>query len=193
MHRRAVGRTQQQLARSIGLHPDVLSHKLHGRDNALLTMPDVIAIATTLAGWGALVSRADVQDLLELMEVPPHAVPAAAWTAPPLAALRDGDHAASSRPAPHGTGPHGWSGPARAEPASRRPRLIPAPLPAPATPLIGRERERADVAAALATSRLVTLTGAGGIRQDPAGAAGGPRCRGRLRRRRGLRRPVPRR
>ncbi len=171
VHRRAVGRTQQQLARSIGLHPDVLSHKLHGRDNALLTMPDVIAIATTLAGWGALVSRADVRDLLELMEVPPHAVPAAAWAAPPLAALRDGDRAASSRPAPHGPGPRGWSGPAhfgpahsgpaRAEAASRQPRLMPAPLPAPATPLIGRERERADVAAALATSRLVTLTGAG--------------------------------
>lgn len=51
VHRRAVGRTQQQLARSIGLHPDVLSHKLHGRDNAVLTTPDVIGIATTLAGW----------------------------------------------------------------------------------------------------------------------------------------------
>ena len=87
-HRRAVGRTQQQLARSIGLHPDVLSHKLNGRDNAVLTAPDVIGIATTLAGWGALVTRADVHALLDLMEVPPHAIPAAAWSAPPLAALR---------------------------------------------------------------------------------------------------------
>jgi hypothetical protein len=38
--RRAVGRTQQQLARGVGLHPDVLSHKLHARD-ALLTSADV--------------------------------------------------------------------------------------------------------------------------------------------------------
>jgi hypothetical protein len=67
-HRRAVGRTQQQLARSIGLHPHVLSHKLNGRDNAILTTPGVIGIATTLAGWGALVTRADVHALL------PHAV-----------------------------------------------------------------------------------------------------------------------
>ena len=52
MHRRAVGRTQQQLARCIGLHPDVLSHKLNGRDNAILTTPDVIAIVTTLALLG---------------------------------------------------------------------------------------------------------------------------------------------
>ena len=77
-HRRAVGRTQQQLARSIGLHPDVLSHKLNSRDNAVLTTPDVIGIATTLAGWGALVTRADVYALLDLAEVPPHAIPAAA-------------------------------------------------------------------------------------------------------------------
>ena len=89
VHRRAVGRTQQQLARSIGLHPDVLSHKLNGSDNAMLTTPDVIGIATTLAGWGALVTRTDVYALLDLMEVPRHAIPAAAWSAPPLAVLRD--------------------------------------------------------------------------------------------------------
>ena len=59
-HRRAVGRTQQQLARSIGLHPDVLSRKLNGHDDAVLTVPEVIGIAITLAGWGALVTRADV-------------------------------------------------------------------------------------------------------------------------------------
>jgi predicted ATPase len=144
-HRRAVGRTQQQLARSIGLHPDVLSHKLNGRDNAVLTTPDVIGIATTLAGWGALASRADLHALLDLMEVPRHAVPAAAWAAPPLVTLRAGGEGAAPR--------------AAAEPPAR---LRPAPLPAPATRLIGREHERAAVAAALATSRLVTLTGVGG-------------------------------
>ena len=160
-HRRAVGRTQQQLARSIGLHPDVLSHKLHGRDNAILTTTDVIAIATTLAGWGALVTEADVHELLKLMAVPPHAIPAAAWAAPPLAALRGEPAPVNGRP-PSGAGTAAWPGPAQAEPVPQRSRLTPAPLPGPATPLIGRERERADVAAALATSRLVTLTGVGG-------------------------------
>jgi predicted ATPase len=160
-HRRAVGRTQQQLARSIGLHPDVLSHKLHGRDNAVLTTPDVIGIATTLADWGALVTRADVYALLDLMEVPPHAIPAAAWSAPPLAVLRadDGDRARQAAPDPvvpvQAPVPSG-------EPAVQRLRVTPAPLPAPATPLIGRERERAEVAAAVEASRLVTLTGGGG-------------------------------
>jgi predicted ATPase len=161
-HRRAVGRTQQQLARSIGLHPDVLSHKLHGRDNAVLTTPDVIGIATTLADWGALVTRADVYALLDLMEVPPHAISAAAWSVPPLAVLRaddDGDRAPRTAPGP--------VVPAQAlvpssEPVVQRLRVTPAPLPVPATPLIGRKRERAEVAAAVEASRLVTLTGAGG-------------------------------
>ena len=170
--RRAVGRTQQQLARSVGLHPDVLSHKLNGRDHAVLTTPDVIGIAVTLAGWGALVSRADVYELLDLMEVPRHAVPAASWSAPPLADLPAGHDARlpAGRPAgpdaglgrgaPPGPGPR--ARPSLLEDPPARPRLAAAPLPAPATPLIGRERERAEVAAAVAAARLVTLTGVGG-------------------------------
>jgi predicted ATPase len=159
-HRRAVGRTQQQLARSVGLHPDVLSHKLNGRDRAALTTPDVIGIATTLASWGALVSRADVYELLDLMDVPRQAIPAAAWSALPLAGLRaDHDGGPGSHPADEPAGPGRAA--ARNEPAARH-RVTPAPLPAPATQLIGRRRERAEVAAAVAVSRLVTLTGAGG-------------------------------
>ncbi len=178
-HRRAVGRTQQQLARSIGLHPDVLSHKLNGRDNAVLTIPEIIGIVTTLAGWGALTTRAEVRALLDLMAVPPHAIPAAAWSAPPLATLRAGeDHAGASR-RPHGPA-------TRARPADRPPRYRTSqrpgrrnwrpgrrsrrrgrpgqagPAAGPATALIGRECERAEVAVALTASRLVTLTGTGG-------------------------------
>jgi predicted ATPase len=167
-HRRVVGRTQRQLARSIGLHPSVLSHKLNGRDNAVLTAREVVGIATALAGWGALVTRADLYALLEMMEVPPQAVPAAAWSSPPLRALRAGQDAAVSRPVP-ARRDHEWV-PAPSEkrlvppeePAARPPRVAPPPLPAPVTALIGREHERAEVAAALATSRLVTLTGIGG-------------------------------
>ena len=50
---RAAGRTQQQLARAIGLHPNVLSHKLHQR-GALLNAADVAAIVTALADWGTV-------------------------------------------------------------------------------------------------------------------------------------------
>ena len=170
--RRAVGRTQQQLARSVGLHPDVLSHKLNGRDHSMLTTPEVIGIAIALADWGALVSRADVYELLDLMEVPRHAISAASWSAPPLA-----DLAADQGPGPgspilprpesrarSASVPEEPVGDLR--PASREgpsaPLRVAAALPAPATPLIGRERERAEVAAAVAASRLVTLTGVGG-------------------------------
>jgi non-specific serine/threonine protein kinase len=161
-HRRVVGRTQQQLARSVGLHPDMLSHKLHGSDNAVLTAPDVVGIVTTLAGWGALTNRAEVHALLGLMDVPPHAIAAEAWSAPPLVTLRAGHDRALARPRWPGPAPDAPAARPPAEPAAQRLRLRPAPLPAPATPLVGRERERAEVAGAVARSRLVTLTGAGG-------------------------------
>jgi len=164
--RRAAGRTQQQLARAVGLHPDVLSHKLNARDGAVLTAPEVAGIAVTLAGWGALATRAEVVALLELMDVPPQAIPASAWAVPPLAGLRrDG---LGSAVVPGGSWPAsvpdvaGRAAVAPGEPGARRPRLAPAPLPAAVTALIGRERERAEVTAALAASRLVTLTGTGG-------------------------------
>ena len=56
--RRMAGRTQQQLARRVGVHPDVLSHKLHAR-GAVLTSADVTAIVTVLAGWKAVGSQAE--------------------------------------------------------------------------------------------------------------------------------------
>ena len=87
LRRRTVGRTQQQLARAIGLHPDVLSHKLHKRSGAMLTTSDVAAIVTTLAAWGAIGSQAEARALLAMMAVLPNAVHAGAWAAPPLATL----------------------------------------------------------------------------------------------------------
>ena len=149
-HRRVAGRTQQQLARSVGLHPDMLSHKLNGSDNAVLTAPDVVSIVTTLVGWGALASRAEVDALLGLMDVPLHAIAEQAWSVPPLVTLEPATRLPATAP------------PANQPPAAQRLKLSLAPLPAPATSLIGRERERTEVAAALASARLVTLTGAGG-------------------------------
>ena len=87
LRRRSVGRTQQQLARAIGLHPDVLSHKLHQRSGAMLTTSEVAAIVTTLAAWGAIGSQAEARALLAMMAVLPNAVHARAWAAPPLATL----------------------------------------------------------------------------------------------------------
>jgi predicted ATPase/Tfp pilus assembly protein PilF len=152
-HRRAVGRTQQQLARAIGLHPHVLSHKLNGH-GAVLTTPEVIGIVTTLASWGALVTRAQAEALLESMAVPPQALPAGAWAAPPLAGLSQGQPGVVSR-APAGAAP-------RLLPSTAAGRLAPAALPVLVTPLVGRAGELAVVTAAVAGGRLVTLTGTGG-------------------------------
>ena len=153
---RAAGRTQQQLARAVGLHPNVLSHKLHQR-GALLNAADVTAIVTTLAGWGTVGSAAEARGLLALMGVPEHAIPVQAWTTGPLGALPDDPPAAA---------PTVRAGEATAEPAlATKPpgrRLAPDPLPVPLTPLVGRSAEVAAVTAAVPGSRLVTLTGTGG-------------------------------
>jgi predicted ATPase len=225
-HRRTAGRPQQQLARAMGLHPAVLSHKLNGTDSAVLTTADVVAIVTVLADWGVLVSRADAEDLLGLAAVPPHAISARSWAAPPLAALRQDAPAAHDTPAAHHmtaqdvdrASPHtAVSGvpvpaPAPAVPATPvtpfhprpgaihpqsnavhpqleastdagppQPRLVAAPLPAPATALIGRERELAEVAKALASGRLVTLTGMGGTGKTRLALAAGGRLADRFR------------
>ena len=87
---RATGFTQQQLARAIGLHPHVLSHKLHERDASALTTPEVVSIVVTLAGWGELGSKADALALLALMGLPGRAIPAESWAAKPLARLPEG-------------------------------------------------------------------------------------------------------
>jgi hypothetical protein len=120
---RAAGRTQQQLARAVGLHPNVLSHKLHER-GARLNAADVIAIVTTLADWGTVGSASEARALLALMGVPEHAIPAQAWTTGPLGALPHDPPAA---------GPTAQAGQATPEPApATNPgggRPAPDPLP----------------------------------------------------------------
>ncbi|MGH3156734.1 MAG: hypothetical protein ACRDNF_09200, partial [Streptosporangiaceae bacterium] len=172
--RRAAGHTQQQLARAIGLHPDVLSHKLHQR-GAGLTAADVIAIVTTLAGWGAVASQAEARTLLALMAVPPHAIPARVWAAPPLSDLPPGpasDAPGSPAPAAGASAPgpdeRGSDGRHPDERSAERDgqdgggHLLLAPVPVPVTPLVGRAAEVAAVVSAVTGSRLVTLTGTGG-------------------------------
>ena len=51
-YRRPSGHSQQELARALGLHPNVLSHKLHGSDGATLRHDEVRDIVRVLASWG---------------------------------------------------------------------------------------------------------------------------------------------
>jgi predicted ATPase len=146
----------------MGLHPSVLSHKLNGTDGALLTTPEVIGIVTALAGWGALVARADADLLLEMMAVPRQAVSATAWATPPLATLRaDSQWTRRGITRPPPAAPDELASMSSVD-ASPKYRLSVTPLPSAATQLIGRGDERIAVAAVLGTSRLVTLTGVGG-------------------------------
>ena len=172
--RRTAGRTQRQLARAIGLHPDVLSHKLHQR-GAVLTPAEVVAIVATLAGWKVIGSTAEARTLA-LMAVPEHAIPAQAWAAGPL-----GDLPPLPLPAPsQSAAPASVPGP-RLSPERDGGRLSPVPVPVPMTELVGRRAEVATVVAAVAESRLVTLTGPAGSarpasprRPPPSWPAGSP-------------------
>jgi len=131
-----------------------------------------VALVRTLAGWGALSTRAEARALLALLAVPPYALApdAAAWAVPPLAALAP-DEAAPAGLSAAPTAPTASAAPPMAPvpappdvsaPPPARPALAPRPLPVPLTPLIGRAAERAAVHAALAAARLVTLVGVGG-------------------------------
>ena len=96
--RRAAGRSQQQFARAIGLHPDVLSHKLHAERPAVLTMGEVVSIVATLASWGRISSRAEALALLALMGLSREAIPAESWAAKPLAPPPGGLRQEEGRP-----------------------------------------------------------------------------------------------
>ncbi len=75
-------RTQEDLAKALGLSPYVLSHKLHGTRNARLTHREVQAIVKTLVEWGAMTRQAEARELLELMDCPDFLPDE--WNAPPF-------------------------------------------------------------------------------------------------------------
>ena len=124
-------------------------------------MSDAIGIVTTLTDWGAVTTRADLQALLDLVEC--RCTPSRLRCRRCCPAGRRG-RAAAPRPCAAGRCAAALRHRPRTPGRAGRPatRLTLSPLPAPATALIGRERERTEVVAAVAASRLVTLTGPGG-------------------------------
>jgi predicted ATPase/Tfp pilus assembly protein PilF len=142
---RLVGQSQKALAAELGLHADVLSHKLNGISNSHLTHAEVRLIALILARWLALTTQAEVIELLSYMDMGRQHFSEVEWQQPPLGGLLPA-------PAPSG---------ASAGSATPSPSAIPAPV----TTLIGREialeqikELQRDVGA-----RLITLTGTGGV------------------------------
>src|SRR5215469_2993077 len=89
-YRRPTGHAQQELAGALGLHPKVLSHKLHGNDGAALRHDEVRGVVRALAAWHALQTRAEAVKLLALMDLGPNSFSPAEWGAPPLAGLDPG-------------------------------------------------------------------------------------------------------
>ena len=141
---RVSGYTQENLAKEIGLHPKVLSRKLHGSENAHLTQVEVKFIIITLARWNVITTRDEVLHLLELAEMEPGSFGTDEWQTPPLNQLA----AERARPAPSSTARH----------------TLRHNLPAPTTRLIGREWAVERLRALLERDevRLVTLIGSGG-------------------------------
>src|SRR6266851_3622224 len=91
-------RTQEDLAKALGLSPYVLSHKLHGTRNARLTHREVQAIVKTLVEWGAMTRQAEARELLELMDCPDFLPDE--WNAPPFKWLEATTSTRSVQPSP---------------------------------------------------------------------------------------------
>ncbi len=75
--------TQRDLAAAIGLADKELSRRLHGKGQ--LTTQDDHAIVRTLTEWGAIQSRYQAEELLQLLAAPNFSL--ADWASPPLDAL----------------------------------------------------------------------------------------------------------
>ncbi len=81
---RASGYTQKELAEEIGLHPKVLSRKLHNSGKAYFTHLEVHRIVITLARWWAISSKDEAIQLLELAHMRPNYFSSEDWQRPPL-------------------------------------------------------------------------------------------------------------
>jgi len=130
--------TQEDLSREIGLSRAELSKRLNGGGKVALSCANATAIVRTLAKWEALQTQAQAIDLLALAGCPPFKL--AEWRTPPL------DQLAPLGPAAKACLERGGNN-----------------LPLQLTSFVGRERELAELEELLQTTRLLTITGAGGM------------------------------
>jgi predicted ATPase len=180
-YRLLVNRSQGDLAAYLNLDYSELSNRLNAHKNAHLSHDNVRTLVRALAEWGAITTRSQAEELLDLM-LCPHFDPAD-WQARPLSKLTSFKASPSTPPIPpfapvaaYPVNKAGAAPPIQTEPASSPPPLLnpqtiditdPAPeynLPMNLNPLLGREEEIAQVLELLGKPniRLVTLTGAGG-------------------------------
>ena len=144
---RGSGYTQKDLSDELGLHPKVLSRKLHGSSDAHLTHVEVRRIISTLASWQVITTQDEAHQLLALAQVRPSSFSTDEWQSPPLNQLV----ARSVQPQPFSV--------SMPEKPTRRHNL-----PAPVTRLIGREWAVEQLRKWLGRDevRLITLIGPGG-------------------------------
>ncbi len=143
---RSSGYSQKKLAEEVGLHPKVLSRKLHGSGNSHLTHLEVRSILVTLTQWHAITTQEEAFQLLELAQVGPTLFDAEEWHMSPLDQLQQ---RVSSMPLDTTNIPV---------------TLFQHNIPAPTTRLIGREWavERLRQLFGRNDARLITLVGSGG-------------------------------
>ncbi|GCF10458.1 ATP-binding protein [Dictyobacter arantiisoli] len=146
--RRRAGRLQRELAKDLSIDSQVLSRKLHGARQAFPTHTEVKQIIKSLAAWDAIATRAEADELLTLMGLKPNSFSEQEWQSAPLKRLE-------------------VSPPTTFSPMTPSPNIlqITTSLPAPPTPLIGREYHVQILVERLrqASVRLMTLRGTGGV------------------------------
>jgi predicted ATPase len=168
-YRLLVNRSQGDLAAYLNLDYSELSNRLNAHKNAHLSHDNVRTLVRALADWGAITTRSQAEELLDLM-LCPHFDPAD-WQARPLSkltALKVLAPALSSSSVPVSTLHNTPVKESRVSTdTAQEPTFRPRPshnLPHNLNPLLGRARELAQIADLLAkpATRLLTLTGAGG-------------------------------
>jgi predicted ATPase len=153
--RRKAGKFQSDLADELGIDPKVLSRKLHGAKQVVLTHVEVKKIIGALASWDAITTRDEAVELLSLMGLRAESFTEQEWRAEPLNRLEVASHSETYGTIASSASSHTLSQ------AQKRSSL----LPAPPTTLIGRERqiEHCLEWLRLPSVRLLTLLGTGGV------------------------------
>jgi Predicted ATPase len=147
--RSQAGRLQNELAKALSINAQVLSRKLHGTKQALLTHAEVKQIIRILASWDAITTQAEAIELLSLMGLRAESFSDQEWHTAPL------DRLESMPPVSSHT----------AKTGSTSLSLSYAPLATPSTSLIGREYHVQLIQQLLRkpSVRLLTLRGTGGV------------------------------